>query len=182
MTMMQSLPSLLDGPDKEAYDAVIEQYSLDNVPKALAKRIANYSAMYTSLDIIEASLAKQLPLDQVAKTYYALGNHLELNWLRGLMNDYVVQNQWDELARAGFRDDLDRVQRELSVRVLSAPATNGKEVALKERIESWVDSYKFLLIRWQKLMADIHASETVGFVTYSVVLRELFDFAHAQAG
>ncbi len=181
-SLMQSLPSLLDGPDKEAYDAVIEQYSLDNVPKALAKRIANYSAMYTSLDIIEASLAKQLPLDQVAKTYYALGNHLELNWLRGLMNDYVVQNQWDELARAGFRDDLDRVQRELSVRVLSAPATNGKEVALKERIESWVDSYKFLLIRWQKLMADIHASETVGFVTYSVVLRELFDFAHAQAG
>lgn len=175
----KQLPSLLDGPDKEAYTMVIEQYVSDGVPEALATRIAASSAMYTSLDIIEASLAKKLDLNEVAKTYYALGNHLELNWLRGLMNEYEVQNQWDELARAGFRDDLDRVQRELSIRVLMSKQSQAKKAPLNEHIEQWVQSYQFLLVRWKKLIADIHASDNVGFVTYSVVLRELFDFAQA---
>jgi hypothetical protein len=43
-----------------------------------------------------------------------------------------------------------------------------------------VKRYHFLLDRWQKLLADIRSSDIVGFVTYSVVLRELFEFAQAS--
>jgi glutamate dehydrogenase len=178
--LANALPTLLDGPDKEGYDMVIEQYTSDGVPMALATRIAACSSMYTALDIIEAARQSKLPLEDMAKTYYQMGNQLELNWLRGLMNEYVVQNQWDELARAGFRDDLDRVQRELCIRVLTAKLP-VKGLPLSERIDLWIQSYQFLLIRWKKLIADIHASDNVGFVTYSVVLRELFDFAQAAA-
>lgn len=174
-----ALPELLDGPDKEGYDMVIDQYTQEGVPSALAAQIAACSAMYTALDIIEASRQSKLPLSDVAKAYYQLGNQLELNWLRGLMSEYVVQNQWDELARAGFRDDLDRVQRDLSIRVLTGKSLPD-ELSLSERIQEWIQSYQFLFVRWKKLIADIHASDNVGFITYSVVLRELFDFAQAS--
>jgi glutamate dehydrogenase len=55
-----------------------------------------------------------------------------------------------------------------------------KELNTEERIDYWVNRYQFLMDRWQKLLADIRSSDIVGFVTYSVVLRELFEFAQAS--
>ncbi len=95
------------------------------------------------------------------------------------MNAYVIDNEWDELARAGFRDDLDGVQRKLSAKVLSMKTKDAKGKNIEERIDIWVNRYQFLMERWQKLLADVKSSDIAGFVTYSVVLRELFDFAQA---
>ena len=173
------LPKLLNGPDKEAYDTAIQYLTEQGVPEKLAKSIAACNTLFTSLDIVEAARKYQLDLLDVAKTYYLLGNRLELNWIRGLMSSYVVENQWDELARAGFRDDLDRVQRKLSARVLTMKSKEIKEKNINDRIELWINRYQFLMERWQKLLGDMKSSDTVGFVTYSVVLRELFDFAQA---
>ena len=106
-------------------------------------------------------------------------NHLELNWLRDQMNTYPIDNQWDELARAGFRDDIDRVQRKLTGRVLTMKGKDIKDKPIEERIELWIKRYQFLIDRWQKLLNEVKSSSEVGFVTYSVVLRELFDFAQA---
>ncbi len=179
MNLIKQLPQLLDGPDKEAYDTAINYLMEQGVPEKLAKSVAACNTLFTSLDIVESAQRYDLDLMDVAKTYYLIGNRLELNWLRELMNSYVVENQWDELARAGFRDDLDRVQRQLCARVLTMKAKNIKDKTIEERIETWINRYQFLMERWQKLLADIKSSDTLGFVTYSVVLRELFDFAQA---
>jgi len=177
--LMKQLPKLLDGPDKEAYDSAVYYLMEQGVPEKLAQKVASCNAMFTSLDIVESSHKYELSLEEVAMTYYLLGNRLELNMLRELMNTYAVENQWDELARAGFRDDLDRVQRKLCARVLTAKSKDGKEKGIEERINHWISRHLFLIERWQKLLNDIKASETSGFVSYSVVLRELFDFAQA---
>lgn len=177
--LMQHLVHLLDESDREAFATAVEYLIEQGVPVKLANSIASCNALFTALDIVEASKRYELNLDEVAKTYYLLGNRLELNWLRELMNTYNVDNQWDELARAGFRDDLDRVQRKLSARVLTMKAKELQDKKIEERIDIWVNRYQFLMERWQTLLADIKSSESVGFVTYSVVLRELFDFAQA---
>ena len=95
------------------------------------------------------------------------------------MNAYPMTNQWDELARSGYRDDLDRVQRNLSVSVLLLKQKKMKDRSLQERIDAWLNQYQLLIDRWQNLIAEIKSSNNVGFVTFSVVLRELFDFAQA---
>ena len=177
--MTKSLPQLLDGQNKEAFDAAITYLAEQGVPEKLARSVASCNALFTSLDIVEAAQRYELDLSDVAKTYYLLGNRLELNWLRELMNSYIVENQWDELARAGFRDDLDRVQRKLSARVLTLKIKEVKGRNIEERVDIWINRYQFLMERWQKLLTDIKSSDMVGFVTYSVVLRELFDFAQA---
>ncbi len=177
--LVKQLPQLLDDPDKNSYDEAIHYLLEQGVPEKLAKSIAGCNTLFTSLDIVESSRKYELELSDVAKTYYLLGNRLELNWLRELMNSYTVENQWDELARAGFRDDLDRVQRKLSAKVLTMKAKETKDKSIEQRIEIWINRYQFLVDRWQKLLADIKSSDIVGFVTYSVVLRELFDFAQA---
>jgi glutamate dehydrogenase len=173
------LHTLLDHPDKEAFDAATYYLADQGVPESLAKRIAACNTLFTSLDIVEAARKYELDLLETAKTYYHLGNRLELNWLRELMTAYTVENQWDELARAGFRDDLDRVQRKLCARVLTMKSKEIKTKAIEDRIDFWINRYQFLMDRWQQLLANVKSSDIVGFVTYSVVLRELFDFTQA---
>lgn len=177
MHLVKHLPTLLDSIDKQTFDKESHYLIEHGVPEKLARSVAGCNTLFTSLDIVEAARKYELDLADVAKTYYLLGNRLELNWLRELMNSYTVENQWDELARAGFRDDLDRVQRKLCVRVLTMKMREGNEKSIEDRIDIWINRYQFLIERWQKLIADIKSSDVVGFVTYSVVLRELFDFA-----
>ncbi len=177
--LISQLPNLLTEADKEALE--IETVSLldQGVPEALASRIASCNTLFTSLDIVEAATRNNLNISEMAQTYYALGSHLELNWLRDQMNSYPMENQWDELARSGFRDDLDRVQRKLCVSVLSLKHKKIRQFSISERIQAWLDQYNLLIERWQNLLGEIKSSNNVGFVTYSVVLRELFDFAQA---
>ncbi len=177
--LIKHLPQLLDGPDKEAFEIGMDYLKENDVPEKLARSVAACNTLFTSLDIVEATQKYELDLFDVAKTYYLLGNRLELNRLRELMSSYVVENQWDELARAGFRDDLDRVQRKLSSRVLLMKTKDTKDKSIEERIDIWIHRHHFLMDRWQKLLTDVKSSDTVGFVMYSVVLRELFDFVQA---
>lgn len=177
--LVKKLPHLLDNTNKAAFDAAVEYLTEQGVPDKLARSIACSNALFTSLDIVESARKYELDLFDVAKAYYQIGNRLELNWLREIMNSYEVANQWDELARAGFRDDLDRVQRKLSARVFTMKSKDGKDKSIEERIETWINRHQFLMERWQKLLTDIKSSDALGFVAFSVVLRELFDFAQA---
>jgi glutamate dehydrogenase len=174
------LAEVLDAPDKEAFEAAITYLTDQGVPEKLAKSVAACNTLFTSLDIVEASQKYEFDLMEVAKTYYLIGNRFELNWLRELINSYTIENQWDELARAGFRDDLDGLQRKLSARILTMKSRDLSGKAIHERIELWIEHYQFLMERWQKLLSDVKSSDVFGFVTYSVVLRELVDFAQAS--
>ncbi len=178
--LMKQLPELVTESDREILETDTASLLDQGVPEVLAKRVASCNTLFTSLDIVEAALKHQLPITEVAQTYYALGTHLELNWLRDQINLYPMENQWEELARSGFRDDLDRAQRKLSVSVLLLKQKKKQQaMAVTERIDAWLKQYALLIERWQNLIAEIKSSNNVGFVTYSVVMRELFDFAQA---
>lgn len=177
--LIKQLPQLLDLVDKESYDLAVHYLMEQKVSEKLAKHIAACHALFPALDIVEAAKKNKLKLTEVASTYYLLGNRLELNWLRELMNAYVVENQWDELARAGFRDDLDRAQRKLCIGVLTFAHANHHFKSVDERINYWIQQNQLVIDRWQKLVADVKTSDNVGYVAYSVVLRELFDFVQA---
>jgi glutamate dehydrogenase len=175
--LIQDLPSLLVGDDQQYFVTEMKNYILAGVPELLARRIAFCNTLFTSLDIVEAARKNDLLITEVAQVYYLLGAKLELNWLRDQMDAYSMENQWDELARSGYRDDLDRVQRKLSVSVLRLKQRKYKDKTIDERIAAWLIQYHRLITRWQNLVTEIKSSTNVGFVTYSVVLRELFDFA-----
>lgn len=178
--LIQELPTLLSEADQTVFLSETETLISEGVPHSLAQWIASCNTLFTSLDVVEAARNYNLPITEVAKTYYSLGTHLELNWLRDQMNAYPMETQWDELARSGFRDDLDRVQRKLSVSVLTLRAKKLREKPIEDRINIWLKTHELLVQRWQNLLAEIKSSTNVGFVTYSVVLRELSDFAMAE--
>lgn len=173
------LPEVITTTEQEVLTKEIANYIAAKVPEPLAKTMAIYNMLFTSLEIVEGAVKYQLPLREVAITYYLIGERFDLNWLRQQMNGYMVENQWDELARSAFRDDLDRAQRKLVVSILTQQEEDIAHKKLQDRIDIWLGEHKFLMGRWQKLMTELKANSTVGFVTYSVILRELLDFAQA---
>jgi glutamate dehydrogenase len=178
--LIQQLPTLLTEEESFALTTEMAHFIEEGVPETLARHIASCNTLFTSLDIVEATLKHQhISISDMAKMYYALGARFELNGLREQMNSYPVDNQWDELARSAFRDDLDRAQRKLSISALTFKAKKAQEKTLEERIDVWLKKHHCLMERWQILLAEMKASPAVGFITYSVVLRELFDFAEA---
>jgi glutamate dehydrogenase len=174
--LIAALPSLLTASDKEHLEADITALTEQGAPEPLARTLSSCNTLFTSLDIVEAARQNNFSVADIAHVYYALGEQLELTWLRDQMNAYPMENFWDELARSGFRDDLDRVQRKLSVSVLNLKTSKA---TLNKRMKAWIEENKLLIDRWKNLLADIKSSNNVGFVTFSVVLRELFDFAQA---
>src|SRR3990167_9331935 len=174
--LIQHLPLLLGDSDKEALESVVNYFVEQKVPEKLARHVASYNALFTALDIIESTHKYDLDLALAAKTYYRLGHRIELNILRELINAFPIDNAWDELARSGFRDDIDRVQRKLTARLLIVQAKTFTDTNIDEQIDSWVKTHPFLMERWLALLAELKSSEIVGFVKYSVLLRELFDF------
>lgn len=178
--LLEELPHLITKCDNELLDIESQKYTDEGVPKALAYRVASCNILFTSLDIVEAARKYEMAVPDVAKVYYALGAELELNWLRDQMNTYPVENQWDELARSGLRDDLDRAQRKLSVKVLAQKLRKAKEGSASEpdeRITIWLKKRELQLNRWRNLLTEVKSSNAGGFLTYSVILRELFDLA-----
>jgi glutamate dehydrogenase len=177
--LIKKLPQFLTELEREQLEASLQEYVKQGVPSALAYKIASCETLFTALDIVEAATKYHFDIADVAKTYYTLDSSMELNWLRKQMNTYAIENQWDELARSAFRDDLDRAQKKLSVSVLKLKSKKIIGKSIDERFECWLSQNKHLIDRWQNLVTEIKASTTVEFVTYSVILRELFDFAQA---
>jgi glutamate dehydrogenase len=175
--LITKLPELLTIPDQQRLETDIHSYVENGVPNELATRIASCNTLFTSLDIVNAATKSRLPITDVAKTYYSLGVHLDLSWLRDQINVYSMNDLWDELARSSFRDDLDRAQGKLSISVLKFKIKNAANKTIEDRIKIWIKQHARLVERWQNLLAEVQASNSLNYVAYSVILRELFDFA-----
>lgn len=179
--LIKLLPALLTETDALALKTETDYYISQGVPNALAKKIACCNILFSSLDIVQASAGNRLPMQDVAKMYYSLSTLMDLNWLREQMNAYSMENQWDELARSNFRDDLDYAQRELSVNILNyAKAHKLKNKTTNEKINALFTQNNSLIQRWQTFINEIKSGNYGGFVAYSVILRELIDLAQKK--
>ncbi len=114
------------------------------------------------MDISEAAELYQFDLNEVAQTYFALSERLELSWLRQQINALPVDNQWDALAKEACRDDLDWQQRSLTIAVLQ----DVKKADIGERIEHWLEQHKEMYSRWQNMLANLRGSSTVSFIVF----------------
>ncbi len=179
--LVERLPELLPENDRTIMEQEIQDLLAQGVPEVLSKRITTCNILFTSLDIVEAALRHDFDVSDMARVYYALGMRLDLNWLRDQMNAYQTETVWDELGRSSFRDDLDRAQRKLGVSVLlikdEAGKEENKEMAIAARLEAWLAHHHSMITRWSDMLNELRATQGNEFVSYSVVLRELSDFA-----
>ncbi len=168
-----NLGNLLLGTGKEFYEKVLQRYLRFDMPKDTALKVASSMTMFSALDIVSIANENQVTVHNVAKVYFMLSSSLEIGWLRAQIMMQRVSDQWESLAKAAFRDELDCQQREITVNVLRQyPDIDNTKVC----VESWLLANESLVYRWRSILAALSNNNAANdFVMYVVAIRTLRD-------
>jgi glutamate dehydrogenase len=168
--LAQALPGVLDGADREAFEARAAELEEAGVPSELAARVAGMASMLSVFDIVEVAGATEVDQEVVMTVYSRLGSRLELNWLRDRILELPRANRWQALARAALRDDLYSLQRALTREVLEAGDRGSDSDGA---IDAWSQRHGGAIERCLGMLADIKASRVYDMTTLPVALREV---------
>jgi len=118
------------------------------VPDELARDMALLAPLAMALDV--ALLAHETGKDtaKVAPLYFALGEKLGLDRLRGLANRYQPAEHWDRLALRRLLDDLSQSQRGIAKKLLAGGVS----------VEDWSQAQRDGLERTRAFLATLEAS------------------------
>ena len=145
-------------------------YTKAGVPEKIAYRVASLSNMFPSMDLAQVAETEKRDIKLVANLYFKLGSKLEVHWFLEQINNQPVNNHWQALARASYREELDWQQRALTTVLLNS---SPKSADAEEILKKWMESNQTLLDRWYHMMSEFKTSSTHEFAKFSVALREL---------
>ncbi|MUK50953.1 NAD-glutamate dehydrogenase [Aliivibrio fischeri] len=157
-------------------DEVVEHIEQANhyfelgVPCELGNVLARLSSLYSAMDISEVAEAAGQPVSVASRLYYVLGDKLSLHWFLKQINNQGVDNHWQALARASFREDLDWQQRQLTTLVL---AEYKDDTSIENAIEEWCLNNAASVERWENILNEFKVGSVHEFAKFSVALREL---------
>ncbi|WP_089138175.1 NAD-glutamate dehydrogenase [Vibrio rumoiensis] len=143
------------------------------VSAELANKISRLTSLYSALDISTVATECKVSIDQTAKMYFTLGDRLSLHWFLNQINNQPIDNHWQALARATFREDLDWQQRQLTLQVLSCVDQEKKDWKVENSLNEWIESNQISLDRWESILNEFKVGSAHEFAKFSVALREL---------
>jgi glutamate dehydrogenase len=153
------VPHLRDGDGTE-----VAAWVEAGVPAPLAVRAATLRQLPAALEMVDVHVASERPTAEVAATWYALGEVLELDWLRDRIVTLPADGRWTGRARTALRDDCERERAQLVAEVLGAPGG----------LEGWLADHEVAVARFLSLVDEIRVSASGPDVsTLSVAMREV---------
>jgi glutamate dehydrogenase len=173
----KSLPDLLVGSDRRAFEQAVAAYVRAGAPEELARRVASLGGLFSTLDIVEVASATGASLEEVAAVYHALGGRLELQWVRDEITALPRDNRWQTLARAALRDELYGVHRALTREALQAA---GSGLDAEGRVEAWYTASRAGVDRVLQVLSDIRMGGLSSLETLSVALREVRNLVSSE--
>ncbi|SEG22111.1 NAD-glutamate dehydrogenase [Vibrio hangzhouensis] len=156
------------GEHQTQADVWVEQ----GVEKDLANYVARLSSLLSAVDISEIAAEANYNVEQASKLYFHLGDRLSLHWFLNQINSQGVDNNWQALARAAFREDLDWQQRLLTAQVLKC-GCGGESGDVILSLDNWMETNVNSLARWENILNEFKVGSVHEFAKFSVALREL---------
>ncbi|MDN5570454.1 MAG: NAD-glutamate dehydrogenase [Propionibacteriaceae bacterium] len=104
------------------------------VPAELAERVGEARYTHLALSIVQLAAETGRDLGLVARVFFALAERLGLDLVLERVNQLPRLDRWDTMARAALRDDLARLQSDLTRAALAADA-DGEDA--DEVVRAW---------------------------------------------
>lgn len=164
--------TLMIGVTKEYMDNIINHFVNAGLQKEVAQRIATARAMYTALNIIEVATQNKLDLVKTAQIYFDVGGKFNLVWFRDQIANDSREGHWNTMARLALRDELDSLQKKLSIVILQ---NHKKESSPHKMISLWLGQNHLVQKRWEILLELLHSSTNIDYTMFFIALRELSD-------
>ena len=163
-----ALPDLLSQQDRDDLAAHVAAMEKKGVPLPLAQRVGRFVMMNAGLDIVRTASERKLPVEEVARTYYAVGEEFRLDWLRAGARALIGDNHWDRMAVFAIIEDLYGHQRDLTGAVLSSGNGTGRDA-----IMAWRGQLGANLTRADHLLSELHQIGKLELAMLAVANRAL---------
>lgn len=164
------VPDLMSGSAKNYLDSLAKKFIAAHIPDEIARRIATYRAIYSLLNIIEVATTHQFDLVRTAKIYFAGGERMNLVWFRDEINNDTREDHWHALTRLTLRDELDTLQKALTVAIMRL---DKGEMDVYQLIDNWVATNKRTVDRWDSFLSILHSNTTIEYTMFFIAIREL---------
>ncbi|MEH6471111.1 MAG: NAD-glutamate dehydrogenase [Halopseudomonas sp.] len=171
-----AIAELIQGSRRQDWQDKNDQLLAQGVPEALAGIAASADSLFSLLGIIQVAEQTGQPVEQVARVYFSLGDHLDLHWFDQQIRSFETSNHWQSLACDSYRDDLNGQQRSLTSRVLSSGAVDGDQ----SQVEQWLSQHSRPVQRWRQMLDEIRSAKTLDCAIFSVALRDLLELSQAS--
>jgi len=170
--MLGVLPERLRSSVERGIASLVES----GAPEQLAERVMVLDLLPTGVDIIEIARAAGREVLWTAALHYALGMHLDLDWLVMHMAEGRGESHWTQLAKATLRDDLLTQNRRLTLAALrgSTPGDSPASVA-----ESWLARNPVRVRSYRQTIAQLKQVADPDVSMLSVALQELRNLAQS---
>jgi glutamate dehydrogenase len=167
--LAKQLPKLLGAEALKRHAETVEAYADIGVPEKLAQRLGGLGPLYSSLDIVTVARERRLEEAQVGGVYFRLGDELSITWLRDQIERLPVQGRWQAMARNSLRENLYRLQRDLSARLL-ADSAGGSPATL---VRDWLSVNATYVTRLRQTLEEMRAQGVFDFATLAVAVQEI---------
>jgi glutamate dehydrogenase len=173
------IPELIPEDGRAQMEKDVARLIAAKVPEALARRVAMYKEVFSTLDIVEVAMSEQMSVEDVSAVYFSLGEELDLHWMRDQIIALPRDNRWQALARAALRDDLHSQERILTRDVLRQEATKPDAGS---RLAAWMANSDAAVQRCRQVLADLKGGPKADFAMLSVAMREIRGMHTDDAG
>ena len=169
-TLTPRMAEWLRGDDKDIVTRRASDLRVHGVPENLAYLVATCLYRYSLLDVIDIADILDREPDEVADTYFALMNYLNIDGLLTAVSRLQRQDRWHALARLAMRDDIYGSLRALCFDVL---AVGEPDETGEEKIAEWEATNSSRVARARRTLAEIFESGELDLATLSVAARQI---------
>lgn len=162
---------LMLGVTKSYQEHLRKEFTEAGISLDIGRKIAITRAIYTALNIIEVATKHNLDLIQTAHVYFNVGGQFSLVWFRDHIAADKREGHWNTLARLTLRDELDTLQKLLTVVIVRSDKNNEPDP--NRLIENWIKKHKRTFHRWEKILELLYAATPIEYSMFFIALREL---------
>ena len=164
------VPGWLRGHHIDTLEAQSTTLISRGAPTELATEVFGLLNLFPLLDVIDIADITERDGAEVGALYYALNEHLKIDWLLQAVSHLERGDRWHALARLALRDDMYSSLRSLTLDVLSG---GEPEETAEEKIAYWESKNQARLGRARAALSELFTSGTHDLATLSVAARQV---------
>ena len=169
--LVDKLYGFLSDADRDILEERAAEFTAEGAPTALARRIAGLRLLAPACDIVRIASEAKLPVEQVAETYFRVGERFGFDWLRRAAGQLSTDTAWDKLAVTAIVDDFFGHQGDLTTRIINGTAASKDGAA--RAIDSWAETRRPMVSRSEQLIIELKAAGTPDFAMLAVANRQM---------
>lgn len=170
LRLRKVIPHALTGQARKTYTSTKRQLLKQKFPENIAVELAENSILASAYDIIEIKFSQKTNTENTARLFFALSERLQLNWIREQISETNVRNHWHQLAVVNMRNELHRLQRQLTESILSS-ISNKRHTT--KALKLWMEKYDYAIRRYDQMLSELQALRKLDFTMASVAVFEV---------